>query len=532
MDMAKEGEDFTQLPGIGKDLAAKIEEIIKTGKLLALEKLEKQMPPGILTLMQVQGLGAKRVKALCAKLKISTIDDLQKAASAQKVRRLAGFGIKTEENILKEIERLKGAEGKLRLDQAEEIGLPLVEYLRGVKGVKKSIISGSLRRAKETVRDLDILVSAARGKEVSSHFIGYADVAKVVSHGQTRSTVILRSGVQVDLRVVPEKSYGAALLYFTGSKAHNIKIRKLAIKKGLKVNEYGVFRVQGTDKDKWVAGNTEEEVYNQLGLAYIAPELREDWGEVEAASRGRLPHLVNLEDIRGDLHTHTELTDGQNSLEEMAEAARKRGYDYIAITEHSQHVTVAHGLNAKELLKWIKEIDRFNASTKGIRVLKGIEVDILEDGSLDLEESILKELDLTVCAIHSKFNLSAARQTERIRRAMDNPCFNILAHPTGRLINERNPYEINMEEVMHCAKERDCVLEQNAHPMRLDLNDNHCKLAKEMGVKVAISTDAHSVVGLDAMRFGVLQARRGWLEPGNVINTMSLARLKNLLKRR
>lgn len=536
-DMLKNKEDFSELPGIGKDLAAKIEEIIRTGKLSLLEKVHRTMPEGLERIMQIQGLGPKRIKTLYDTLKIKSIAELKRAVKAHKVREIPGFGDRIEEDILREIERVKRAEGSIRLDQAEEIGLPLLEYLKKVKGVKKAVIAGSFRRAKETVRDLDILAACEPGSKVMDSFVNHEDASKVVSHGDTRSTIILRSGMQVDLRVVPEESYGSALLYFTGSKAHNIAARKLAVRKGLKMNEYGIFRVKDKStgkkiEEKRLGGRTEEDVYGEIGLPFIEPELREDRGEIDAAQKDKLPRLIKLEDIRGDLHTHTNLTDGHAGLVEMAQAARARGYDYIGITDHSKHVIVAHGLNGREVLKQIKEIDRFNEKAKGIIALKGIEVDIMEDGSLDIEDEVLKELDFVVGAIHYKFNLPSKKQTERIIRAMDNRYFNILAHPTARLINERDPYELDIEEVLKAAKERGCAVELSGHPYRLDLTDVNCRLAKEMGVKIAISTDSHNTVDLDFMRFGILTARRGWLEPGDVINTKNLEGLRKALKRR
>jgi DNA polymerase (family 10) len=388
-------------------------------------------------------------------------------------------------------------------------------------------IAGSYRRRKETVGDLDILATCKKGSKVMDSFVEYEDVEKVLSKGKTRSSVVLRSGIQVDLRVVPQVSYGAALHYFTGSKEHNIAVRKMGVKKNLKINEYGVFR-----GEKRIAGKTEKEVYKQVALAYIEPELRENRGEIEAAKKGQLPPLIKLKDIRGDLHTHTKSTDGRYKLEDMAKAAEKRGYEYFAVTDHSKHVTVAKGLNAERLARQIEEIDRLNQKMKGIRILKSIEVDILEDGSLDLPDSVLKELDLVTASVHYKFNLSQEKQTERIIKAMDNPLVNIFCHPTGRLINERRPYEVNIERLLEAAQERGCFLELNAHPDRLDLNDAHCKLAKDMGVKVAISTDAHSIDDLDLMRFGISQARRGWLEAEDVLNTRRWEELKKLLKRK
>ena len=526
-DMVERGEDLTALPDIGKDLAGKIKEIVETGDLGALQKLERRTPSELSSLMKIAGLGPKRVKVLYQELGITTLEGLKKAAESGKIRELEGFGEKTEEAIIEEIEH-KGAEkGRIKLIIAEQIADPLVHYLQAVEGVKEVVVAGSYRRRKETVGDLDILVTCKKGSEVMERFVNYEDVKKVISEGKTRSTVQLRTGLQIDVRVVPQVSYGAALHYFTGSQAHNIAVRKMGVREKLKINEYGVFR--GEDR---VAGKSEQEVYEQVDLPYIEPELRENWGEIEAARQDKLPSLVTLKDIRGDLHTHTKETDGHHTLEEMAAAARDRGYVYLAITDHSRRLTMVHGLNPKRLSKQIEAIDRLNEKMDDIFVLKAIEVDILEDGSLDLPDEILKELDLTVCSVHYKFNLSRKKQTERIMRAMDNPFFHILAHPSGRLINEREPYEVDIERLMEAAKERGCILELNAHPDRLDLTDRDCKMAKEMGVKVAISTDAHRTTDLDFMRFGVGQARRGWLEPDDVINTQSRTQLMKLLQKK
>jgi DNA polymerase (family 10) len=479
--------DLTGYPGIGKDLAGKIQEIVETGSFSLLEDLKKQVPQELSQLMKISGLGAKRVAKVYKELEISTPEQLKEAINSGRVRELEGFGKKTEQNILEEIERLEKEQTKRKkLTVAEEIAEPLMKYLKKADGIKDICIAGSYRRRKETVKDLDILVTCKRGSNIMDHFTGYEDVQKVVSKGKTRSTVLLRSNFQVDLRVVQQLSYGAALVYFTGSKEHNIAIRKIGIKKNYKLNEYGVFKGK-----KRVAGKTESEVYKKLSLSYIEPELRENRGEVEAAQKGKLPKLITLEDIKGDLHVHSKYTDGHNTIEEMALAAKKTGYKYIAITDHSQHVTVAGGLKARDLRKQLEEIDKINEKLKGITILKGTEVDILEDGGLDLPEEIIKELDLRVCSVHYKFNLSGKKQTERIIKAMDNPYFNILAHPTGRLINERDPYEMDMEQIIKAAKEKKCLLEINAHPDRLDLNDIYCKMAKDAGVKVAISTDAH-----------------------------------------
>jgi DNA polymerase (family 10) len=525
-DLVLRDVNLTRLPGIGKDLAEKIGEIVRTGGLSLLEKLKGELSPGLSDLMKIGGLGPKRVRILHDKLGITDLTSLKKAAAEEKIRKLPGFGEKTEQTIVEELERVTGEEKRMRISVAEEIADSLVEYLKKSRGVKEITIAGSYRRRKETVGDLDILATSEKVTDVMDRFVAYGDVGKVLSRGETRSSVLLRTGVHVDLRVVPDVSYGAAMHYFTGAKAHNIAIRTLGVKKGLKINEYGVFR-----GSRRIAGKTEEEIFSSVGLPFIPPEMRENQGEIDAAMHGQLPRLLTIKEIRGDLHVHTNVTDGRNTLEEMAAAAKERGYRYLAITEHSRHVTVAKGLKPEGLAKRIQEIERFNAKSD-ILILKGVEVDILEDGTLDLPNDILKELDLTVCAVHYKFNLSRERQTERIIRAMDNPYFAILAHPTGRLINERRPYEVDMERLILAAKERGCFMELNAHPLRLDLRDADCRMAKEIGVKVAISTDAHSTGDLELMRFGIGQARRGWLEAGDVLNTRNWNEMKKILTRK
>ncbi len=525
-DMLEEEEDLSKLPGIGKDLAGKIAEIVATGRLAALEEVEREVPAGLIDLTLLPGLGPKRVKALYEELGIRDLAGLERAARKHRLRELAGFGAKTEQRILEALSRHARRERRIKLADVEELASLYVEHLKAIAGVKEVIVAGSYRRRKETVGDLDILVTCKKGSPVMKGFVEYDEVDAVISRGTTRSTVSLRSGLQVDLRVVAEVSYGAALYYFTGSKAHNIAVRTIAVKKGLKINEYGVFKGK-----RRVAGRTEKEVFKAVGLRYIEPELRENRGEIEAARKNRLPHLVSVSDIRGDLHAHTNATDGHHSLREMAEAAKKLGYAYLAITDHSKHLAIAHGMDEARLRRQLHAIDRLNAKLKGIRVLKGIEVDILEDGKLDIKDSVLKQLDLTVGAIHSGFGLSRAKQTERIIRAMDNPYFNVLAHPTGRLINQRAAYELDMERVMEAALERGCYLELNGHPDRLDLNDVQCRMAKDVGLKLAISTDAHTASNLQHMRFGVDQGRRGWLEPEDVLNTRPWRELERLLAR-
>lgn len=520
------GRDLSELPGIGKAIAEKIAIIVKTGRLPQLAEVEARTPGALADLMQIDGLGPKRVKALYRQLDIRSFEDLARAARSGKIRELDGFGAKTEAMILQHLDRRLGATQRMRLAEAEDIAAALVDHLRKAPGVKDVSVAGSLRRRKDTVGDLDILVTAARHARVMRHFVEYDEVTEIVSQGDTRSTVVLRSGLHVDLRVVPQVSFGAALCYFTGAKAHNIAVRRIGVAKGCKVNEYGVFKGA-----KRIAGRTERDVYATLGLDYIEPEMREDRGEIELAAKGRLPKLVTLDDIRGDLHCHTDLTDGRNTLEEMATAARERGYEYLAVTDHSKHVTVAHGLDKAGLMAAIRRIDRLNAQLDGITLLKSAEVDILEDGRLDLPDSVLRELDLAVCAVHYKFNLPEKKQTTRILRALDNRYCNILAHPSGRLINVREPYEVDLQTIMTAATERGCFLELNAQPARLDLTDVHCRMAKDMGLKVAISTDAHSTGQLDYMRFGIGQARRGWLEARDVLNTRGLGELRKFLKR-
>lgn len=527
-DMLREGKDLSELEGIGRTLADKIREIVETGTLKMLENLKREIPIELVELLRIPQVGPKHVATLYRELGITSLEELAKAAKAGKIHSLKGFGRKTEEHILAGIRRHVKTKPLTSLAEVEQIAEPLVNYLKKVKGVKKVIPAGSYRRRKETVGDLDILVTCRTGVPVMEHFVRYEDVRTVVARGKTRCTVLLHSDFQVDLRVVPESCYGAALHYFTGAKDHNVAVRMLGVQKGLKINEYGVFK---EDENRRIAGRTEEEVFGAVDLPWIPPELRENRGEIEAARNNTLPRLVTLKEIRGDLHTHTRETDGHSTIEEMVEAARKAGYSYFAVTEHSKRVTIAHGLDRKRLERQIEQIDEHNDKIADVRILKGIEVDILEDGSLDLPDVVLRKLDLTVCAIHSRFDLPSEKQTERIIRAMDNPCFNIFAHPTGRLINKRDAYEIDIERVMTAALERGCAMELNAHPDRLDLTDTHCRLARERGLKVSIATDAHHAAGLLYMRFGIHQARRGWLESKDVLNTRSAEEVLKLLRR-
>ncbi|WP_455208033.1 DNA polymerase/3'-5' exonuclease PolX [Kaarinaea lacus] len=525
-ELVENDEDLSELPGIGKDLAAKIVEIVQTGQCQALEKLRKETPAGLPELLHIPGLGPKRVAALYHELDIHTVEQLMRAAKDQRLRQLAGFGAKTEARILESIKTHAKEERRLKLVVAAQYANALVEYLKQCSAVKDIVVAGSFRRCKETVGDLDILVTASEAAAVMKHLVDYDEIGDVVSSGTTRATVILRNKLQVDVRVVKPQSFGAALHYFTGSKAHNIAIRRRAQKKGLKINEYGVFK-----GDKLIAGKDEKEVFKSVDLPWIPPELRENRGEIEAAEKGKLPTLVELKDIHGDLHAHTKATDGHNTIEQLVEAAKQRDWSYIAITEHSKRLTIAHGLDKKRLLKQIEQIDRINDKLKGITVLKGIEVDILEDGSLDLPDDVLVQLDLVIGAVHSKFNLSRAKQTKRILRAMEQKHFTILAHPTGRLLDKREPYDVDMARVIHQAQQRGCYLELNCHPERLDLLDTYCQMAKEQEVLVSINSDAHAVADFNNLQYGIGQARRGWLEAKDVLNTRSLTELRRLLKR-
>jgi len=524
--LLQRGGDLTRLPGIGDDLAAKIREIVTTGSCGLLQRLHRELPAAVTELLHIPGLGPKRVRALYHDLDVQTVEQLYRAARDGRIRALPGFGEKTEHNILQAVEAHVSQSRRFKLATAAQYAEALAAWLRGIPGVAQVTLAGSFRRMRETVGDLDILVSADATSPVMQRFAGYDEVAEVLSAGSTRASVVLKCGLQVDLRVVAQQSYGAALHYFTGSKAHNIAIRRLAQQAGLKINEYGVFR--GSMR---IAGDTEASVYRCVGLPYIEPELREDRGEIEAARAGRLPRLVELSDLKGDLHAHSKASDGHDSLRDMALAARALGLEYLAITEHSRRLTVAHGLDPQRLLRQCDEIDLLNAELAGITLLKGIEVDILEDGSLDLPDSVLGRLDLVVGAVHSKFELSRARQTERILRAMQHPHFTLLAHPSGRLLEQRAPYDVDMLRIIRAAKQRGCYLELNAHPERLDLLDTQCQMAKDEGVLVSIDSDAHSRYDFANLKYGVGQARRGWLERQDVLNTRALAELLVLIHR-
>ena len=523
-NMVDRGENLDALPGIGPDLAGKITEVVTTGTCARLERLRKELPPAVTELLKIAGLGPKRVRVLHQELGVQTIDELHRVAGQGRIRAVHGFGPKLEQQILDATAPRRQEAHRFKLVMADQVAQALLSELAAVPGVQQAVAAGSLRRRRETVGDLDLLVTAQPDSPVMDGFTAGTDVRRVLSKGSTRASVVLRSGLQVDLRAVDPASFGAAWLYFTGSKAHNIALRKLAQDAGLKLNEYGLYR-----GEMRIAGATEASVYEVLGLPYIEPELREDRGEINAARAHRLPTLVRLSDLRGDLHSHTRESDGYDSLQALAAAARASGLQYLAITDHSQRLALAHGLDAGRLARQIDRIDALNDQLEGIVLLKGVEVDILEDGSLDLPDTILGRLDLVVGAMHQRFDLPRDQQTSRLLRAMDHPYFSMLAHPTGRLINERPACEIDLPRVIRKARERGCFLELNAHPSRLDLTDVACQMAKDEGVLVSINSDAHSTLEFNNLGFGISQARRGWLEARDVLNTRTLGALRPLL---
>ena len=520
-------EGLRKIPGIGEGLAKKIAELIETNKLQYFENLKKEIPESIIQLMNIPSLGPKKVAVLYKKLGITNVEQLKKACEEGKLRGLDGFGEITERNILRGIEMLKGVKERVLLGVAFEDGTRYVDYLKKNPHIKKVSIAGSLRRMKETIGDIDILAVSDNADDVMEYFVNYPNVREVLAKGRTKSSIILDDGLQVDLRVVEDKSYGAALQYFTGSKSHNIKLRTIGIKKGLKINEYGVF---DKDTDKYIAGRTEEEVYKSLGLPYIEPELREDRGEIEAAQKGRLPKLVKYDEIKGDFHVHSNWSDGLNSIEDIVRYALKLGYRFIAITDHSQSLKVAGGLTEKQLRDKRKEIEMIQEKYPDIKIFFGTECDIKADGKLDYSNDLLDEFDIVCAAIHSKFKMSEKEMTERIINAIQNEYVKILAHPTGRLIGKRDAYEVDLEKVIDAAVENNVLLEINAFPDRIDLNDINIRIAKEKGARFTIGTDAHAVDHLRFIRFGVAAARRGWLEKKDVLNTYPVKEIEKILK--
>ena len=504
-----------EVPGVGEAIAEKIEEIIRTGTLTYYEELRRKTPVDIRALTAIEGVGPKMVKVLYEKLEVKDVSDLERVAQIGKIRGLPHFGEKMEQKILRGIEFLKQGSGRVTLGAALPLILEIHGRLRELSDVDEVEVAGSIRRRKETVGDADILAISSRPEKVMDFFVSMPEVAHVLGKGKTKAMIKLKNGLDVDLRVVPEESFGAALNYFTGSKDHNVALRRIAQEKGLKLNEYGLFR--GSQR---IAGKTEEEIYKVLGLSFIPPEIREDQGEIEAAKKGEIPDLVGYQDLRGDLQIQTTWTDGANSIEEMAEEARRLGLEYIAITDHTKGLAMTGGSDEKKLLRQMATIEKINRSLKGITVLKGAEVNINKDGSLDIKDEVLAELDVVGIAVHSHFNLPRREMTERIKRAMRNPHADILFHPTGRVIQKREPYDVDMDEIIRTAKETGTVLEVDAYPDRLDLKDEHVRKAIEAGVKLVIDSDAHSVNHMRFLEFGVAQARRGWARKNDILNTL------------
>jgi DNA polymerase (family 10) len=521
---ALEEAEITAIPGIGKDLAGKIREFSETGRIDLHEQLKKEIPPGLLEILRVPGVGPKTAKMLFDKRRVKSLDELATLARGGKLAGLPGIRERTEENILKGIDAVKRGGERFPLGKVLPLARSIVERLSEAVPRGEFALAGSIRRWRETIKDIDVL-AAGKAKEreaIAKAFAGLAEVEEVLEQGSTKCSVLTSDGIRVDLRIVEEDSFGAALQYFTGSKAHNIKLREMASRRGWKINEYGLFREAD---GKRIAGRDEKEIYAALSLPWIAPELREDAGEIEAALEGKLPDLLTRSDIRGDLHAHTKWSDGAHDLDGLAAAAKAMGYRYIAVTDHSKGLGVAHGLDETRLREQNRLIDAANGKYSGFRILKGIEVDIRGDGSLDLSDEILSEQDIVVASVHSGFRQPKERITMRLLRAVRNPHVVVIAHPTGRLLGERDPYEADMEAIFREAASRGVAMEINAHPMRLDLDDHHARLAKRYGIPLVVSTDTHIAANLDFMEYGVGIARRGWIEKGDVLNTLGTASL-------
>jgi DNA polymerase (family 10) len=524
--MVAEGEDLTTIPGIGKDLAGAIRAMVETGTTPDLDQLRERIPPTLRALLRIPGIGPKKIKRLHAELGIASVEDLQRAVETHQLATLSGFGPKTEEKIARELETGRTKKARRRWADVERVALEFEALLNGLPEVEEAITAGSFRRKQDTVGDLDLLASSTDPLPVIDAFVNAERVAQIAGQGDTRAAVVLRDGFAVDLRVVPPESYGAALHYFTGSKDHNMYLRYKAIDRGWKVNEYGVYDETGSQ----IAGRTEEEMYATFGYPYIEPELREHRGEYEAAAAGTLPNLITVEDIRGDIHAHSTWSDGRSTIEEMARAAAALGYEYMAITDHSPRLAMTNGLDPDELRRQAEEIRDVQRLVPEIAILHGNEVDILKDGSLDQPDDILAELEIVIVSVHSYFDLSREEQTERVLRAIEYPQVRIFGHPQGRLLTQREPIALDLERVFARASELGVALEINADPHRLDLDDRSAKFAKEMGCKFVIDTDAHRTTGYDLMRFGIAQARRGWLEAKDVLNTLPLDELRKALR--
>jgi len=522
-----ESGGLKKVPGIGEGMAQKIEEYLKTGKISKYEEVKKGVSDELIAMMEIPGMGPKTLAMIHQEKKISNLSGLEKAIENGSLIDLPGMGEKKAKNIKRGIELLKASKGRMNLGIAFPLAKRIVEALREKTGSRKIEWAGSLRRMRENIGDIDILATGPNHEKMIHAFTHLPEVKQVLASGETKASVIAEGGVQIDIRVVEEDSYGAALQYFTGSKGHNIHLRGIAKAKGIKINEYGIFK-----GEKKIGGKEEKDVYQALGMDWIEPELREDRGEIEAAQKKHLPKLVDEPEIRGDLHVHSKASDGTASIEEIAKAAQKRGYQYVAICDHSKSLKIARGLDESRLLKQMEEIDRINEKLKGFQILKGTEVDILTDGKLDLPDKVLEKLDFVVAAIHSGFKQEKEKMTKRIVRGLENPFVHCLAHPSGRLLGARAPYEVDIDEVMEAGKRNGKALEINATLERLDLDDIHSRKAKEMGIKLAIGTDAHHLDQLWMISLGVGVARRGWLESQDLLNTLPLKGILNWCRRR
>jgi DNA polymerase (family 10) len=529
--MVEEGTPLTDLPGIGKEMANHIKEMVETGTLGFRDRLLAEIPRSLIELVRLPGVGPKKARKLWDELKICSVEELEEAAREGRIASVAGFGAKTQEKILAGIQEWRQHTSRMLLIEAERFVEPLVGYLRATPEVERLEVAGSYRRRRETVGDIHLLAIATVPGPVMEAFLHYPQVAKVLAAGDTKSSVNLGSGLQVDLRVVPPECYGAALVYFTGSKEHNVKLRRRAVEQGLRISEYGVFRVHEDMREEFVAGQEEADVYASVGLPWIPPEMREDRGEIETAVRGPLPRLIETGDMRADLHMHSIWSDGRQTIEEMVEACAARGYEYMVISDHSKVLAMTNGLDAYRLREQWKEIDEVRARHPEIRILRSMEVDILADGSLDLEDEMLAGLDLVLVSLHSRFDLPQDQQTERVLRALEHPEVNVFCHPTARIINRRKGVEMDLDLVLRRAAALGVALELNSSPNRLDLRDDHLRLARDLGCRFVINTDSHRIAELDLMSYGIDQARRAGLEPRHVLNTLPYEEFRKAIER-
>ena len=540
-DLIQEPKKLLEIQGIGKGMLANLQMLFKDGSIEAHSELLKKYRTSMLELLKIQGLGPKTIALIWSAYQVSDLEGVEKLAREGKIRTLPRMGEKHEQKLLKAIEDYRRIAGRFLLDTAEELAEKLVEHLLaaslGDLGIEKVTPAGSLRRGRETVGDLDILVTgkacieAEPRQKIIEHLLRFPGLMDVIAQGENKVSFRHRNGMQVDVRLLPPESFGAAMQYFTGSKAHNVALRQRALKMGFTLNEYSLSKIEGVEDAKPVARKTEEEIYAKLKLDFIPPELRENLGEIEAAAGHTLPVLIQLSDIRGDVHMHTVETDGRNTIEEMAEAARERGYEYMAITDHSKNLAFANGLTDKRAMAHIERIRAVEKEMKGIRIFAGIEVDILGDGSLDLSDSVLEQMDIVIASVHSQFNQDRATMTERLLKAIANPNTSLIGHPTGRLLLRRDAYQFDLDAVLKAAAKHKVAMELNSYPDRLDLSDVHLRLAKQHGVKIVINTDSHHTSHMEKMRYGILQARRAWLSKENVLNTLPVAKFAGAMKR-